>query len=370
MKTAPFIFAFFLLCLPTWLLAQEVITNREGRKVVKDSDGQWRYFQGQDSIPTDSLGENLHLPVINLEENEFRVAESKQMERELAYTLIKHRVQLVGYQIAILENPKELPKNNQELLEQTEGQIRKLEAAFHLAELQTDFLQQISNLPEPIYSRKLEEWRKEHPLSPRRIFPISKNGEQTIRATANGIANGTLILPPKVPCRMGEKIMDPTTNDARWQTASDLIFSHTDALLESQFLKRDFIQCAGSLASLKGGLKLFNLELAVSSTNAQQIFGVLPKDEFIELQLIGGEKLSLFNTLPSNGQWISAQDAFVYRGSFLLGFREEKLLRKIELDQVTIRWSKVQEQYEIYETDFFIRQFQCLDDLVSKDNNK
>lgn len=370
MKTSLFIFAFVLLCLPTWLLAQEVITNQEGRKVVKDTNGQWHYFQGQDSIATDSLGGSVHLPYINLEENQFRVAESKHLERELAYALIKHRVQLVGYQIAILENPKEIPKNNQELLEQTEGKIQKLESAFWLAELQTDFLQQISNLPEPIYSRKLEEWRKEHPLSSRRIFPNSKKREQTIRTTPNGIANGILILPPKVPCRLGEKSIDPATNDVRWQTVPDLIFSHTDAVLESQFLKRDFIQCAGSLASLKGGVKLLNIELAISSTNAQQIFGVLPKDEFIEVQLIGGEKLSLFNTLPSNGQWISTQDAFIYRGSYILGFREEKLLRKFELDKVTIRWSKVQEQYEIYEPDFFIRQFQCLDALVSKDNKK
>ncbi|MBK9012994.1 MAG: hypothetical protein IPM82_02330 [Saprospiraceae bacterium] len=98
------------------------------------------------------------------DENEHRIAESKQLERELALLLIKNRVEMIDLQIALGDNSSNSVIRLKEQLEGTAYKIRQLETQLEETKLRTAFLQKIGNLPQPSYARKLKKWEHEHPF--------------------------------------------------------------------------------------------------------------------------------------------------------------------------------------------------------------
>ncbi len=351
-----------------WLQAQEVTTNEEGRKIVVDSNGQWRYFRIDDSL-ANSYETSVFEPSTSIaEENQLRLLASKQLEKEISLKLIEKRVVLIDQQLASQNELATANSRQSEQLKQTEAQIRQLETELAIASSRTEFLQKIAKLPPATYERKLKDWEEGH---------LQKKGRSSVNfsapnaASAPGItkiANGILLLPPEQKCVGGGQIFDTETGEIQWNTALTELFSHTDAAFAQQFIKRDFVNCSGHLTAMQGGVRFLDLKIAVASNKAPQIFGVMPKDEFLEIQLLNGEIIRLFNILPKNGQWDTSLDAFVYQSRYRLGFREEKLLKSSEVDKVLVRWSKVQDKYAVFETDFFIRHFKCLDALFIEEN--
>lgn len=349
-------------------MGQEVITNEEGRKIVVELNGEWHYFQADDTSEAHPNQSVFNLPKNVADENQHRIWESKQCAREFSLQLIKDRVELVDLQVALLNSAGTSKNRLQEQLVQTEQRIKQLEAELEAAEMRTDFLINIANLPEPTYARKLKKWEQDHP-------PTSTFSGQNVRFqgktdgyATTALVNGILLLPPDRPCDGRFESIDAETQALRWETAPTKFFSHTDSTVERQFVKRDFVECYGRLTAQQGGLKFLNLKFVVASNKGLQIFGMMPKDELLEVHLLNGEKVRLFNNQSSNGDWVVSQDAFVYNSIYTLGYREEKLLRNNEVDKVLVRWSKVKEQYEIFETDFLIQHFKCLDALLSKEN--
>lgn len=287
----------------------------------------------------------------------------KILELEITFQLIKSRVGLVEAKIFAAEALDLGGKENLQL-EEAQHQTRRLEQA--LAELK----QQIAILEKPT---KLAITPKSGNTKPTTTPKFAAENTQKMvdvqsltksSISANDFANGILLLPPQVPCEGGIYAIDPTTNKDRWETGASQLFSHTDIALEQMFPKADLITCTGYLTAFSGGIRLLNLEFVVATTNASHIFGNIPSGELIELTFLDGQSIQLFNGLPSNGQWIPSRNAYVAKGRYNLGFREEKLLRSQEVQSVLVRWGKVQETYLIYEVDFFQRQLACLDELM------
>lgn len=351
-----------LLC-PFFLKAQEVITNGEGRKIVVETDGSWRYFHADSS---DTLAEfNVPISVANVRAKSMEA--TKLEEKAISLALIKKRVELTDLKVELLATSDNL-LNKKVQLRQLQQKVVGLEAALADVRQRLAFLEKIKNLPEEVYSRKLKKWENDHPVAQAKTKARTETTKAAVPAPINKVAFGLLPAPPEVPCKIGSKLVDVVTNQVYWQNPPSRFFSHSDKAIEAQFTKRDFVDCVGYLSAMEGGKKFLNLEIAVASAKAPQIFGSLPKDEFLEILLLNGEKLDLFNSYPTNGQWVAAQDAFLYMGQYMLGIKEEKLLRANEVDKVLVRWSLVQEQFEVYKTDFFQRQFTCLEALLDKEN--
>ncbi len=287
----------------------------------------------------------------------------KILELEITFQLIKSRVELVEAKIIAAE-ASDLGGQENSQLEEAQLQTRRLEQA--LAEVK----QQITILEKTLELAVAPQSGNHKPTttsnfaeeSTQKMVEVTSLTKTSI--PANDFANGILLLPPQVPCEGGISAIDPTTKKDRWETGATQLFSHTDLALEQMFPKADLITCTGYLTALSGGIRLLNLEFVVSTANAPQIFGNIPSGEFIELTLLDGQSIQLFNGLPSNGQWIPNRNAYVAKGRYNLGFRAEKLLRSQEVRSVQVRWGKVQETYLVYEVDFFLRQLACLDELM------
>ncbi|MBI5916002.1 MAG: hypothetical protein HY842_11530 [Bacteroidetes bacterium] len=358
--------AFQIVCLLTGFLpaacwSQGVITNEAGQRVVVFPDGRWQYFQG-DTLPTDapSKTERLFAPgAVDSAENHQRVLESKAIENSLTLKLIQKRLEIAALQTEMTGAKEELAG--------TQKAVEDLEMQLKAAKERTAFLARIQFLPTETFQRKMEEWNLA--VASKTKTALKKNRERTDGAdlktsrSGYGIGEDILNLPPVPPCKTGIKGTDPNTNQERKDTGPMLFFSQTDVAIEKEYKNREFITCSGTLTGLSGGLRFLNLEISVATPNAPQIFGALPRGEFIEIKMLSGEIIRLFNSLPNSAKWQPGLEVFVYKSQYSLGFREEKLLREGEIDSVTVRWSKVQETYPVYEPDFFSRQFECLESI-------
>ncbi|MEM8909240.1 MAG: hypothetical protein AAGD05_15445, partial [Bacteroidota bacterium] len=90
-------------------------------------------------------------------------------------------------------------------------------------------------------------------------------------------------------------------------------------------------------------------------------FGVLEKGSILSVKLLNGDAVKLFNTKTSTGTVSKLNKTTVYRGQYLISSDQQKQLKKSEVDKVRIVWSTGYEDYDVYELDFFLDQFNCLD---------
>ena len=166
--------------------------------------------------------------------------------------------------------------------------------------------------------------------------------------------------PPKDDCRLNS-ILNNIEKDYWGHTTPQLLFSHTDQKLELYFPIRDFIVGHGSLSMANGGVKALDLVISIASPKANYIFGAIKQGDFIVIKLLKGTEVRLQSLALSKGEWDIPTRSFNYRCRYLIGIREERLLKKEEVDKIIIRWGKVQEEFEIFDLDFFINHFDCLE---------
>ena len=187
---------------------------------------------------------------------------------------------------------------------------------------------------------------------------------EKISLSANASSSEPVFLmSPVLPCAFSFHGIDSNTGRVRKDVAPNTLFSYTERSLEQHFRNRDFVVGTGFLTAIEGGWRILQLELTVSSPQALELYGTFRQGDFLEISLLNGQVIRLFNRLENNGIWKPELQGVVYRGQYTLSGKEEKMLRKSEIDQMKIRWSKVEQSFEVYELDFFIRQFECLESL-------
>lgn len=155
--------------------------------------------------------------------------------------------------------------------------------------------------------------------------------------------------------------IDATKKSPYASTTPRMLFAHTDADLERFFPNRSFITGFASLAQTNAGYKIMDLTVSVLTPKAADIFGSIEAWSYLVLDFLDGTTLSIQNIMADTGSWNVSTQSYHYTARYVIGQKEERLLRSKELDKILVRWSKVQDQYEIFELDFFINQFYCLE---------
>ncbi|MFT5386870.1 MAG: hypothetical protein ACI81W_004288, partial [Saprospiraceae bacterium] len=170
-----------------------------------------------------------------------------------------------------------------------------------------------------------------------------------------------LFNPPAAECNLVFDGVDEFSGKKRKDVAEQLFFTHTNEELRSIFKDQDYMTCTGYLSSLTGGLIFLTLNITIASKSAQREYGILEKGSQINIKLLNGENVRLVNKKTNMGTENTLENSVSYRAQYLISSGDEKELKKSEVDKVRIIWSSGYEDYEIYELDFFIDQFNCLD---------
>jgi hypothetical protein len=218
------------------------------------------------------------------------------------------------------------------------------------------FYESLVYLPEEIRAKKIKEWKVSRADN---VAVENVDNQLFIKMDSSFI--DVILNPPKPPCKFIFEGPDPQTGQQRRDLEPTLFFSFTAKDLEEHFKYNDLVTCVAHLTALAGGYQYLNLEIAIASKNAPQLFGLFPAGSLADLTLLDGSVIRLLNQRQDSGNWQPSRNAYIYKCSFPLGKKEEKMLRESEIDKIKLRWSKAEEEFEVYELDFFIRQFQCLD---------
>lgn len=173
-------------------------------------------------------------------------------------------------------------------------------------------------------------------------------------------AQDVMITPPKINCKIAYEGIDEFSGKKRKDLAPALFFNHTRDELRKILKNKEHISCYGHLASVTGGFRFLVLDFKIAASNAPKAFGGIEKGALLFVHLINGENVRLINNKANEGQYDPFTKEYNFQGQYLIHPKQEKQLVKSEIDKIRVVWARGYEDYEIYEVDFFIRQFECL----------
>jgi hypothetical protein len=354
-----------LLCLAIGsVAAQEVTVNEQGRRIVVFPDGTWRYFE-EDTLRAKSSG--LYEPdALAVEKREDEIAALRSQSNQLLLELIQARLQAAEKKMAVDSLRQQQPAVGTEKLILAEAQLSDLlkkeavmQGQLEAQKLKIQFYESLIYWPEEMRDKKIAEWEKGR--AAKNLTEPVANPKQAVNSTAQGSVTDLIMNPPTPPCIFLYEGPDPQTGQQRRDLEPRLFFSHTAKALEEHFKYSDLITCNAYLTAMSGGYQYLNLEIAVASQNALKLYGVMQAGSMADLSLLDGTQVRLLNLRQDGGSWKPRRNAYIYKCSFPLGKKEEKLLRESEIDKIKLRWSLAEEEFEIYELDFFFHLFQCFD---------
>jgi len=151
-----------------------------------------------------------------------------------------------------------------------------------------------------------------------------------------------------------------TYNKIRLDTHMDLLFFFTSENMRTYLKGKEAIETRAGLTYLESGFYILNLELKLTIANAPQLYGHLPARGQIILHFLDNSQVKLRITKKVLGTFDEQEKTYLYATEYPLDANAIKQLKMKELDRISIGWSTGKEEYEIYDVDFFIRQFKCL----------
>lgn len=287
------------------------------------------------------------------EERMIHLEESEKKEAAISLQLIQLRIQIAELEIIGGQSEDKTTQKVLEIKERERALIQRLARQ----KKWTSLLEHTLYYPEEERKLAFKTWQEEQKQIESKSTARASDTSRKVLVKEYTTFSQELDLisyPPSFDCKQNNEV-------ELGRTATQQIFSHTDKELENYFPKRDFISGFGSFSTSPDGYKIFHLTLLVASPKADKIYGFIPNQEFMVLFLLDGQKVSLRNRFKSKGNWDVTTQSYFYQCQYLIGPKEEKILKNMEADKILIKWNKTTDEYEIFELDFFRNHLRCLE---------
>lgn len=279
--------------------------------------------------------------------------EALTYQRQLSYEIVKLMPKRIALEEAIeMVQPGSVfsSDSGHNLIEQYKNILRTLSLLSlqnQLAEEYAAFLGKILLKPESEWMMAIRAWAYENSskLSQGEIQTINPN-EEVSKSLSN-------------PCSGALESLD-YGGEVAIATKPGLLAAYTDASMKSQYVERDMLSFFGSITKRKGGVFHFNLEIILVIEDPEMRFGNLPLGAILELHLLDGETLRLFNNLENSPLWDENIQAYRMMGLYPLGVKEIRMLTHAELSGFTVGWSKVIVDFDVFKLNFFSDKLHCL----------
>ena len=172
--------------------------------------------------------------------------------------------------------------------------------------------------------------------------------------------NDVKYSPPTFPCTFTN---NDNTENFKKQLEPQQFFAYTPpSMLATQKNKdEDYIHCDGQISKIKGGNLILDLTITINSENAKNEYGLIEKGSLLVLKMIDKSSITTTSRRTVIGLFNEVDKSVTYEASYNIPSGMVKKLMTIELDFVKLIWSTGYEEYEIFETDFFINQLKCFE---------
>lgn len=262
---------------------------------------------------------------------------------------------------ADLNNQKMVVKNATEAHKEAEAYLEKCEDMIDMKKSKRDKL-----LAKMDAEKTTDEWADavtEADDSVNDQSDRSAKKKKSIRQSSTAVHQDLIKNPPTPPCELAFDDIDEFTGKRRWETPKQRFFTHTSDKLKPFFKEKNHITVNGYLSGSSGNGSTYylNLDIVILSEMAQKEFGVLEKGSILNIKLLNGDNVRLFNTKTSTGNLDKVEKTVTYKSQYMLTSSTLKALKKSEVDKARIVWGMGYEDYEVYELDFFIDQINCIE---------
>lgn len=371
----------FLLVLVAFVSAQEVRKDKIGRLVLLSEDGSWRFVQPKDSQLVGDIDEK-KLPRFYDQSERQAIAKKKNQlssyleDVQSSYSDALNRLYFFEesyYAIPQKEISKEQNRTfrrkkknvlyHKDLNRRANKMLRKYEKIS--AE---DNLAQAMNFAVPVYKepRTKTEHSSDGENKIKNLFSFLKRSDTQNQNPESPNTHNWLPTPahyneqlPVADCAFSMNKVDNFSGNARRELKKELLFRHSDPQLLPYLKGSDHIRAHASLLSVAGGYRFMRVEIDISSRNAAKEYGYIENGGILNLRLLDGSTVSLFSQNAARAQVMP--DKTRYEIIYPIDYQKQKLLQKSELDMLRIVWSSGYEDYEASCVDFFIKQFECLE---------
>jgi hypothetical protein len=169
------------------------------------------------------------------------------------------------------------------------------------------------------------------------------------------------VNPPTPECKIVFDGTDNFTGKKKKETASIILFKHTEDFMRPIMKERDYITCEVSMSRVQGGFYFMNMVFTILTKEGQKSFGFLDRNTPIIFKFINGANVTLVNGKTDIGTFDTEKGISVYKAQIQMDSGNAKALGSAELDTIRVAWSAGYEDYEIYDMDALIHLFKCLD---------
>ncbi len=352
--------------------AQKATLNDQGEKVIVFEDGSWRYFN-------ENSAEDMALWYAYLKENEpppSKILPKDQERLNEAEAYVKQATN--NYQGLVLErllieeklntNSALLNKQDRERLEgkqkefQTQEktakkQLDEAKALFELAEKIAEAEEKNKNKLIASYNDVEKGYQKKYQLFTSNGTSKSffyDNAPKTLKKYSEKL--DVMVNPPAYPCEISFG-----GSQRNIELPPRRFFEFTSEKMRPFLDGKSFITAEAFLSQVDRKIYTLTLTITIASQFAQEEFGFIKKGSPLALNLIDGNRVVLNSLTGSQGQLNENGESVTYSTSYVIDNYEKKILTEAELSSIRFIWSTGYEDYPIHEMDFFIDQFNCLD---------
>ncbi len=189
---------------------------------------------------------------------------------------------------------------------------------------------------------------------------------QTIQASSpvqNTASTGARLISKirYTPCSIAMRQVDPISGQTQINLQEQPFFSYTAPEMRKYMKGSDYLNCYAGLTRV-GNTKLLNITYQINSKLGQKDYGYIEDESSLIIRLIDGSMITLKAKKQDEGLVDAINNKTTFKNSYLISAKDEKELRKYEVSFVRMVWSNGYEDYEVYELDFLIDMFDCLDE--------
>ncbi|MDX1476443.1 MAG: hypothetical protein R3301_02015 [Saprospiraceae bacterium] len=393
--------------------AQQVILNTNGEQIVIYPDGSWRYYEEADSVllkknlkkeelfvPDNDPTNPFEVPADNPEElvqlmrmaSEFAdLTERQQKEASIALANATGDKFEAEAQLEQANQNKGLvePDHLAALEEAYDEKTADVKAAKRHLKVTTQFHEQamkILQLSADKMEKPLSKLMAEHgayfgsavaeapgvsgenspgsePQDQEQLMESAPDrtpvSPEPVRAVAGGTDRYSNYVRQPADCQIVQNQIDRNTRKARVVVQRELLFTHTDEELRPYFRQQELVTCHAQLSRIDDNVYL-SVEFSIASPNARKNFGALEKGSLFRVKLLDRTDVNLYNLIADRGKIDPYSGHTLFVGQYLIEKDAAKVLSRTEVDKIRVVWSTGFEDYDVYDLDFFIDQFNCL----------
>lgn len=161
-----------------------------------------------------------------------------------------------------------------------------------------------------------------------------------------------------ISCEWEMNLSDEFSGRKKLQLKPRKFFTYSPKGSESYFIGKDYLECWAGMSKMDNKY-LLSLNIIIEDLEISTQMGAMSPNSSLELTSIQGK--SIYLKTFTGAEPVLKDNKTLYKCSFFVPKSSLKRLKKFEIAEVKINWSKAYQVYTVYYLDFLSDQIKCFE---------